>query len=349
MAPIRIDKGFAKTVEKKDGRQVAVRPPATPHARPAPSAKRGVRIVWLSVASVVGVVAAVAAATGLVRSGNERAASERAASGAPPVAASGTFPATAGESRGVGVSVSSGVTPAAACPSAVRTTPARETHRWHFDEPSGGTTQDSAADIDGTLGGGVYGCQPSHVPGRVNGALSFDGVNDYVGFDRSLAHLNGALTVSAWVKPDQPPSVTGKGRVVANTFNYVARRGWLLGCQYGSTDRFEFQFYSPTGRLETVFCKNFFRDWSNRWVHVAGVFKPAVSGNDGYLALYTNGVLAARNATAFTAIGTTNMNLRIGMRAGGIDQGMWSGLIDEVSIVGEALSPEAILASVTVR
>ena len=205
------------------------------------------------------------------------------------------------------------------------------------------------ADIDGTLGGGVYSCTPSRMPGRVNGALAFDGMNDYVGFGGSLAHLNGALTVSAWVKPDQPPAATGKGRVVANTFNYVAKCGWLLGCQYGSDDRFDFQFYSPTGKLVTVYCKNFFRDWSNRWVHVTGVFKPAVSGNDGYLALYTNGVLAASNATAFTAIGTTNMNLRIGARAGGIDQGMWSGLIDEVGIVGAALSPAEIRAQLAGR
>lgn len=65
---------------------------------------------------------------------------------------------------------------------------------------------------------------------------------------------------------------------------------------------------------------------------------------DRYLTLSPNGVLAASNATAFTATGTTNMNLRIGMRAGGIEQGMWSGLIDDVSTVGAALSPEEIRA-----
>lgn len=41
---------------------------------------------------------------------------------------------------------------------------------------------------------------------------------------------------------------------------------------------------------------------------------------DRYLTLYPNGVLAASSATAFTAIGTANMNLLIGMRAGGIEQ-----------------------------
>ena len=343
MAPIRIDKGFSKTALKKHGWQTTGLPQDQPNTRSAVFGKMRGRIVWLSVASGVGVVAAVAAATCMFRGGNERAASARAGSGAPPVAVvSGTLPATAGGASGAGASVSTSVTPAAAGPSAGRTTPVCQTYRWSFDEPSGDTVQDGVSDIDGSLGGGVYSCTPSRVPGRVNGALAFDGVNDYVGFGTSLAHLNGALTVSAWVKPVTPP--TGVGRVVANTFNSVARRGWLLGCQYGSADRFEFQFFSPTGKLETVFCKDFFRDWSNRWVHVAGVFKPAVSGNDGYLALYTNGVLAARNATPYRAIGTTNMNLRIGMRAGGINQGMWSGLFDEVGIVGAALSPEEIRA-----
>ncbi len=41
---------------------------------------------------------------------------------------------------------------------------------------------------------------------------------------------------------------------------------------------------------------------------------------DRYLMLYPNGVLVASSATAFTAIGTANMNLLIGMRAGGIEQ-----------------------------
>ncbi len=328
MAPIRIDKGFSKTIQKMNGGQPSGRPLSRPPTRPAASGKRGMRIVWLSVASGVGIVAAVTAAACLIRGGNELAAPARSVSGG----------------RGAGVTVATGVTPAAAGTAAERRTPARETHRWRFDEPSGSKAQDSEVHLDGTLGGGVYSCTPSRMPGRVKGALAFDGTNDYVGFASSLAHLNGALTVSAWVKPDQPPAVTGKGRVVANTFSYTAKRGWLLGCQYGAVDRFEFQFYSPTGGLETVFCMNFFRDWSNRWVHVAGVFKPAVSGSDGTLALYTNGVLAASKATACTAIGTTNMNLRIGARAGDIDQGMWSGLIDEVNIVGAALSPEGIRA-----
>jgi hypothetical protein len=39
--------------------------------------------------------------------------------------------------------------------------------------------------------------------------------------------------------------------------------------------------------LVTATCNDFFKAWSNRWVHVAGVSKPGEEE-----ALYTNGVLA---------------------------------------------------------
>ena len=172
------------------------------------------------------------------------------------------------------------------------------------------------------------------MPGKGRHAFSFDGANDYVGFGTNMAHLTGALTVSAWVKLVLPPT---DGRVIAGTYKngtYPNSRGWILGTEAGTLDRLYFKVQSPAGALAEAMYTGFFAEFTNKWVHVAGVFKPGVS-----VTLYTNGVPAASNLTSITsvtAIGTTNANLRIGKRADG-NQGLWSGLIDEVRIYEGAL------------
>lgn len=70
---------------------------------------------------------------------------------------------------------------------------------WTFDEITGGTAYDSQGDNDGT----VYGVQWS--PGKVNGALEFDGSDDYVRLtDHSTPWLPfGDFAVAMWVKFDR--------------------------------------------------------------------------------------------------------------------------------------------------
>jgi hypothetical protein len=69
---------------------------------------------------------------------------------------------------------------------------------WKFDEGSGSIAYDSAGDNDGTIYGATW------TTGQINGALSFDGVNDYVdcGSDSSLnvGGLSSSYSVSAWFK-----------------------------------------------------------------------------------------------------------------------------------------------------
>ena len=66
---------------------------------------------------------------------------------------------------------------------------------WKFDETSGTVAHDSSGNgNDGSLNNG-----PSWITGKIRGALSFDGMNDYVLIpatsDLDLAHLN----ISAWI------------------------------------------------------------------------------------------------------------------------------------------------------
>jgi len=72
---------------------------------------------------------------------------------------------------------------------------------WRLDEGSGDTAYDSAGSNNGTLMNG-----PVWTTGKINGALEFDGEDDYVDIaDSDVFTLNEAYTLSAWIRhcPDR--------------------------------------------------------------------------------------------------------------------------------------------------
>lgn len=66
---------------------------------------------------------------------------------------------------------------------------------WKFDEGEGSTAYDSSGDNDGTLVNG-----PVWTTGVLDGALEFDGINDYVTVpDDPSLNVTGDITISAWM------------------------------------------------------------------------------------------------------------------------------------------------------
>ncbi len=168
--------------------------------------------------------------------------------------------------------------------------------------------------------------------------MVFDGVNDSAQFDETV-DLNGEMTVSAWVRPEQAPA--GLGRVVVNTYAYngggTNQRGWLLGNSYGSIDRFRFRINGENGVTASAEMSGFFAQYLNQWVHVTGVFKPGEA-----VRLYVNGQLMAEDTTNVPdAIGQTGL-FKIGARSDNTTQGFWDGQIDDLRITGRALNASEI-------
>ncbi|MHC4806511.1 MAG: LamG-like jellyroll fold domain-containing protein, partial [Planctomycetota bacterium] len=75
---------------------------------------------------------------------------------------------------------------------------------WRLDETEGDIAYDSVATNDAVVIGGAL-WQPDG--GTVNGALAFDGADDYVSTDFVLNPMDGAFSVFAWIKGGAPGEV----------------------------------------------------------------------------------------------------------------------------------------------
>jgi parallel beta-helix repeat protein len=187
---------------------------------------------------------------------------------------------------------------------------------WKFDEGSGTIAYDSAGTNDGTIYGSNW------VTGQVRGALSFDGVDDYVdvGNDSSLM-TTGDLTIIAWIKARE-----SRACIYSHTWN-----GWRLGFGIGN-DNYD-------GRLG-------FYTWNHgKWIEAGSSLADdtwhhvAVTLSGTIVTLYTGGIkigsdtgTPASDLTGIGLIGLYNYDWHFG------------GLIDDVRIYNHALSAAEIEA-----
>ena len=207
---------------------------------------------------------------------------------------------------------------------------------WKLDELSGTLADSSGNGNNGAQSGGVtYGAA-----GKVDKALSFDGVDDYVN-SGDFTSLTGAITVSAWIYATQAP--TSQGRTAVSTYRYnsggCTQRGWNFGADWTGT-YFQFRVQQSTGVCSASASDgSYFANELNEWHHMVGVFSPNNS-----IKLYKDGVLIVNNSTTLSGIDYQAGDiLRIGRRSAE-SQSYFAGLIDEVRIYNRALSAAEISA-----
>ena len=195
---------------------------------------------------------------------------------------------------------------------------------WPLDETSGTTAHDATGNgYDGTL----VNMDPATdwVTGKIDGALDFDGSNDYVDIGTALSPVTN-FTITAWVKS---ASVGINQQIISKGKN-------------GSKTQWELKTISNNG--EVVFQR---RDGgysgvqsqqqltAGTWVHLAGSY----DGSEWRI--YWNGVLDS-TATGADPVETTS-RLFIGALddKGNVKQ-FWHGLIDDVRIYNQVLTPAEI-------
>ncbi|UCF43964.1 MAG: hypothetical protein JSV99_03305 [Planctomycetota bacterium] len=220
---------------------------------------------------------------------------------------------------------------------------------WTFDEGSGTVAYDSAGSNHGTLVNA-----PVWSSGQVDGALSFDGINDYVVVaDDSSLDIAGAISFGAWIKLNDNVS----WQII------VSKRGPGGGYPYGGyTFHFQSRDWNTGGAYRLLFTKtngvagsgggnygtntNWDRVASNKddwekdvWYHVASTWDG--STNPDSMKLYINGEAEATHTASQSFIKTNSYNLTIGDILPQLTD-PFNGIIDEVMIFNRALSAEEI-------
>ncbi len=211
--------------------------------------------------------------------------------------------------------------------------------RWAFDEGSGAEALDSSGnDNAATIAGAV------HVPGRMDGALSFDGVDDHLfASDPRSGGVTGSgldmgmrdWTVSAWVK------TTSSGMLVTKMgFLGSGPDGWGMSVSGNGTVGAHIR-KSGAGEVN-VFAGDGRRVDDGQWHHVAVVFDRA-----GYLTRHVDG---GPSGTRYdlSALGGQSIDntrqLEIGARDQPGDEIFFDGLIDEVRVFPRTLSAVEVAA-----
>ena len=186
---------------------------------------------------------------------------------------------------------------------------------WKLDETEGDTAYDGATGNHGTLHG-----DPIFHPqgGIVDGALLFDGLDDYVSTPFIVNPAERAFSVFAWIKGGAPGQVVVAQKDETNWLATNPSEGYLM------TD---LKFPGRTGApllSQTVVTQN-------EWHRIGFVW------DGSHRTLYVDDIMVAEDTQDM--LGGSDGGLYIGTGQAMNSETFWSGLIDDVRVYNRAVSP----------
>jgi hypothetical protein len=190
--------------------------------------------------------------------------------------------------------------------------------RWRLDEAKGTIAADRAGTNNGTLVGEPI-WQP--VGGQRNGALQFDGLDDYVSTPFVVDPAKGVFSVFAWVKGVAPGQVILSQAGGANWLSAEAGSGRLM-TQLSPP---------PGGRVKAQPLSSQAVITDGAWHRVGFVW----DGSNRIL--YVDDVEVARDSQ--TGLTASTGGLYIGAGSTLAPGSFWKGLIDDVRIYNRAVKP----------
>ncbi|MHC4631152.1 MAG: MBL fold metallo-hydrolase [Planctomycetota bacterium] len=191
---------------------------------------------------------------------------------------------------------------------------------WKLDETEGSIAFDSEGNNSGTLNGNPLWRLAG---GKVDGALEFDGTDDYISSDFVLNPADGPFSVFAWIKGGAP------GQAV---ISQTSGANWL--CSDASAGNLMTELRHIAGRVAQppLLSQTVITDGD--WHRVGFVW----DGSNRIL--YADGAEVATDTQI--GLATSDGGLYIGAGKNLEPASFFSGLIDDVRIYNEALSPEDI-------
>ena len=195
---------------------------------------------------------------------------------------------------------------------------------WKLDEPEGAVAHDSTGDHDAVVTGDAV-WQPDG--GMVGGALELDGIDDSVRTNLILDPGDRPFSILVWIRGGAP------GQVIVSQADGWAGRTKYRGCSWLAIDPVLGTLTTDVVGPEATASESEVVITDGQW-HRVGLVRDASSR---MFALYVDGVEVA--AYVEPTLPTAYGGLQIGVGSGGEGGSFFSGLIDEVCIYNQAVTP----------
>ena len=189
---------------------------------------------------------------------------------------------------------------------------------WKFDEGSGTVAYDSSGNgNDGNLTNG-----PTWVSGKIGGALSFDGVDDFV--QTSVASNSLPISISTWIYAHD---ISGSHSIVDSDAQGQYGHSLIIGYS-PKNGNYQIEFHD--GSVDTSHPATL-----NQWTHAVVQF-------DSKISFFADG--AVKLEQAYQKGNLNGTNFRMGRHGSNSSPHMFKGLIDDVRIYDRALSAAEVQA-----
>ncbi|OHB74887.1 MAG: hypothetical protein A2Z25_10715 [Planctomycetes bacterium RBG_16_55_9] len=188
---------------------------------------------------------------------------------------------------------------------------------WTLDETERDIAHDSASGYHGTVHG-----TPAWQPdgGMLDGALQFDGIDDYVSTEFVLNPSDGVFSVVAWIKGGEPGQAFLSQADSANWLCTDSIEGCLM-TEVKAAGRGGVPLLSQTVITDDT------------WHRIGFVW------DGSYRHLYVDGVEVAKDAAPLSRLEDAHGGLYFGAGSTLAPDTFWSGLIDDIRIYNRAVSP----------
>ena len=215
---------------------------------------------------------------------------------------------------------------------------------WRFDATAGTAVVDSAGGHQGTLnlgGGGNTNASAAWVAGKVNNALSLDGIDDFVNITSATGlryQDSEAFTVAGWIYWNGGLNPSKDRQYIWESGHQSGSDPFYIIVADGSSAPLSLRAIGsgPTVGAETRADASIN---ANTWYHFAATFDKI----SGELKLYINGGFPV-TASWTPAPGNQSVLPQIGHSQNVPQDYYWNGLVDELKIWNVALTPGQVAA-----